>query len=177
MSIHVRLTDEDYIRFNQFALTRTKRGKRLMLPLRLMLPIMLALALLANWLNGETQWTYYVGLLALALPLCILWVIFIPAYLSWSLRRRIPKQRKLGKLPYSPESDITWDDDSFTETTENATNRVFLRDIEHFYLTPAYIYLFVDVQRAYIIPRFASHPEIDAFIDFLKTKVPCEALN
>ena len=177
MSIHVHLTDDDYIRFNQFYATRTKRGKRFLLPLRLMPPMVFTPLLLLDVLKGENGWTFYVIFAILALPGCIAWFFLAPAYLRWSIRRRIPRLKKTGKLPYTPDADFTWDEESFTETTENSTHRVPFGEIEHFYVMPDYAFIFVDAMRGYLIPRFASHPEIEEFIDFLKSHVPCEELN
>ena len=176
MSIHVHLTDDDYIRFNQFYATRTKRGKRFLLPLRV-LPFFMFALLLLQWTGEEHEWSFYVAYLILVLPIGILWVMFVPALFRWLIGRRIPREKKTGKLPYTADSEITWDNDSFTETTEHSTNRVRISEIEHFYLTPAYVFVFINTQQAYIIPRSLSQPEVDAFIAFLKARVPCEEWN
>lgn len=177
MSIHVHLTDEDYIRFNQFCILHSPQGRRVTLPVRLIFPFMCVVLPLIDWLLGEQTFYFFLAYQFLTAAPCVLWVIFSPRLLSLSARRNVRRLKKVGKLPYTADAEFTWDEDSFTETTENSTSRVPLGEIERFYLTRDYAYVFVDTMRGFIIPRFASHPEIEEFIAFLRSRVPCEEVN
>ncbi len=171
-TFNIRMTDDDYLKFNQFHMLRSPYGKKQLLTFRVLAAIMVLLVsacvLIANNFASEALFTVILFLIfLLIIELCA------PKMLASSLKHQIKALKKNGKPGYSPSSVIEFFDDSFTESTDTAKAELKYSSIERVsVIGHDAIYLHVNNIMAYILPAntFASNEEYNNFLNFIKTK-------
>ncbi|MBQ7386770.1 MAG: YcxB family protein [Clostridia bacterium] len=167
----VFLDDKDYYEYNKFHLLRSPYGRRYK---SLICFLFAAFALGAAALMVSTLGFVIEALIAV-IPMIVLSALLMLVYpylVILILKLHISVTKNSPKKNYSPKSTIEFYDESFAEETElNKTETKYFA-IERISVTEHAIYMHMNSMTAYILPTstFESDEELDAFIDFLKTK-------
>ena len=90
-----------------------------------------------------------------------------------SLKGQIKALKKKGKMAYTPESTMQFDDSVFIETTPTERAERSYSSLERVsILSGKVVYIHLNNVTAYIVPRdsFDSEEQYNAFLEFIKTK-------
>ena len=171
MKFHITLTEEDYIAFNLDAIRHYPNVKRAILVVRL-IPLFVSafVVLLMQALHASETVVAICGIVLAYIS--VVSFFRFPSMRERSVRRKIERAAKEGKLPYEPEKDIEFTDTEIITTTEKSMQRVAYGDIIRIVETPFRLYLYDSPYRAYILPVRCLGDEKDALLAFLKEKCP-----
>lgn len=168
----INLSEQDYIEFNKFQMTKSYYGKKQIKTFRMFIItiylISSVLLLLDGGFNSENLFSL--------IPLLILFVIFyfgIIPFFTLGIKSSLKLFKKSGKLAYSPKSVVEFYEDSFCETTEiNKTEQKYSSIERVSVLSGKMIYIHINHMMAYLIPIscFDSAEHYGEFMGFLKTK-------
>ncbi|MBQ7860768.1 MAG: YcxB family protein [Clostridia bacterium] len=171
-SFDVKLTDADYIRYNEFALKNSSVSKKTDVSNKILVSlIFIAFAINLVVTEGITP-TTVVGIILL----CACELIFLLGYKKWnsvftkSFTRMLVKGR--AKKPYTPESVLEFYDDFFKEIAPDNKSEVNYTAIDRIcVIMNQYAFIFIDGMRGYIVPFecFRDKEEENAFLAFLGT--------
>ena len=173
----IQLTDEEYFAINKFLMLQSRNGKKKMLIFRISLAVALCAIAFLSLLGGGFTAAAWRGII----PYFILLALFqagIRPFFLWIIKGNIRSLGKQGKMPYSPTSDMTFGEESFTETTPDNKTEVKYTAIDNVSAIPDQaIYIHINSLLHYIIPVsvFASRQEYEDFLSFLETK--CEKVE
>ena len=86
--------------------------------------------------------------------------------------KSIKKVKKEGRLPYSNEAILKFDDESIHELTPNTENKTKYSLIEKIAVTEKAIYIYFSSVQAYILPvsAFSEEMEKQKFLEFINLK-------
>lgn len=171
MKFHVTLTEEDYIAFNLDAMRHYPDAKKNMLIGRLTGLFLSAFVMLALLALRASDIVLLISGIILAYSSVVSFLRF-PSIRERSVRRKIERAAKEGKLPYEPEKDIEFTDTEIITTTEKSMRRVAYGDIIRIVETPCRLYLYDGLYQANILPLHCFGDEKDALLAFLKEKCP-----
>lgn len=174
-SFNVKLTDEDYLLFNEFTLKNSGMSKRGDLLSKILVSIIFLVSC-ANLLitDGITP-VSVVGVIIL----CLLGLIFLlcskkfNTVFTKAFTRFMLKGK--AKKPYTPESALEFYDDFFKEIApDNKTESNYTAIDKICVVMNSYIFIFIDSIRGYVIPftSFKDAEEEKAFLAFLGTLTP-----
>lgn len=166
------LDDEDYLEFNKYHLLNSPAGKRNIRILRMLLPAMLAIMLLVIAMQSNADWMELLGVMTFFFIVSVIWIVTAQKTMLRSMRKSIHKLKKDGKLPYSKQTAIRFEDDAFHETTEDTETKTAYRKLENIAVSDHAIYAYTSAMQAYIIPLrvFESDAQRTAFMQFLNAK-------
>ena len=171
---HVHLTDKDYVDFNIFWLTRSHYGKKQMLKYRLLIALFVSvIAFLSLW-GGNFTADAFIGIIPYFILLALFQLLLKP-FIVLTLKGSLKALKKHGKMGYSPDAEMEFSEDVFTETTpENKTEQKYFSIERISIMEDGLIYLHVSNVMAYILPVscFASPAQYDAFLRFITAKCP-----
>ena len=169
-SFNVKLTDEDYLLFNEFALKLSNMGKKADIISRILVSIIFLFAALNLVItNGINT----VSAVAVAV-FVVLWLIFMffskkSNVLFTKFFTRILIKGK-DKKPYTPDSVLEFYDDLFKEIAPDNKSEIKYTAIEKISVIKGqYVFVFIDSIRGYVIPFscFENEAEEKAFITFI----------
>ena len=171
-SFDVKLTDADYIRFNEFSLKNSSVGKKADICNKILVSIIfIAFAINLVVTEGITPATV-VGIVLL----CACELIFLLGYKKWNsvftkfFTRTLIKGT--AKKPYTPESVLEFYDDFFKEIAPDNKSEINYTAIDRIYVVMnQYVFIFIDSMRGYIIPfeSFKNKEEENTFLAFIGT--------
>lgn len=167
--VEYKISENDYLLFNEYHLLNSASGKRNLLGYRLILPMICLLSILlytvAKSLTGS-----YVAVLSIA---TILWLLFSKKLLVSGMKRNIKKLARDGKLPYSKEGVLIFDEDFINDINTTTESKTRYSCIEKCCITENAIYLYFSAMQAYIVPMSAFSTEEDKqeFIKFINSKI------
>lgn len=172
IKITFALTEEDYLSFNKYHLANTPSGRRLLSKTRLMGPIMSLFVLILFLILGARPSLLMAETVALTI-LSILMVVFSKQFLWFSTKRNIRKIKKDGKLPFSPQGELLFEEDAIHEITPDSECRTSYSRLERIGITDEALYLYFGAIQAYIIPFscLSDASEKDRILAFLHKKV------
>ncbi len=170
-SFNVRLTDEDYLLFNEFALKNSDMNKRADIITKALVSIIFILSALNIIITNGTGTVSVVAVIFLI----IMWLIFMlcskraNAVFTKFFTRMLIKGK--AKKPYTPDSVLEFCDGFFKEIAPDNKSEINYTAIDRIaVIKNRYVFLFLDQLRGYIIPFncFKSEEEENEFIGFLK---------
>jgi hypothetical protein len=168
----ISLNEDDYFQFNKFHLFQSPYGsKRSYRGVTLAGVIFLVIAFLLTLLKGFTT-----RAVVEAIPILLfsLLLFFYKPYLLFVLKAHIDRQKKKGKVAFSPKASMEFYEDHLVETTEeNRTEQKYVSVERISVVKERYVYLHTNNIMAYIIPMaaFASKEEYDSFLAFAKESI------
>ena len=174
-SFNVKLTDKDYLLFNEFALKNSGMSKRADALSKILVSIIFIVSC-ANLLitDGITPVTVVAVIILCLLGLIFLLcskkfnTVFTKTFTRFTLKGK-------AKKPYTPESTLEFYDDFFKEIApDNRTESNYTAIDKICVVMNSYVFIFIDSIRGYIVP-FASFKDADeekAFLAFLGTLTP-----
>ncbi|MGN0494202.1 MAG: YcxB family protein [Acutalibacteraceae bacterium] len=170
--LNIFLTDKDYYEINKFTITNLRYGKKLLLFMRILFAVMVffvpVTAFISDGITNETV----MNVIPSFILLLILELLLSP-FMNLSLKLSVSLLKKNGKMPYSQNSVMEFDEEHFTETTDtNKTEHPYAAIERICVVGEKYIYIFITSVSGYIIPShsFNSPKQRDEFLDFLKGK-------
>jgi hypothetical protein len=104
--------------------------------------------------------------------LSIFWVGYSKKMILKSMKKRIEKMKKEGRLPYSNEAILKFDDEGIYEITPDTENKTKYSLVEKIAETEKAIYIYVSSLQAYILPltAFSEETEKLRFLEFINLK-------
>ena len=170
---HVTLNDDDFCLFNEYVVSNDPAWAKSINGVRVMAVIVSAAFIGLVWMGAfhpaiKTIITIVVALLSVA------FVNSVKSGTLKSVRRNIDKQKEAGRLPYSKEATFFFEEDCVYETTPENETKSGYDIIEKVVETDRFVYVFVSVSSAHIIPvtAFADDAEKHSFLAFIESKHP-----
>lgn len=167
----VNLVDDDFILFNQYHLLNSPNGKKSLLYFKYIIPFICFIFVLIFFIAGAD--TQLVLIQAIVMTIfSIFWIGFSKKMILKSMKKNLIKMKKDGRLPYSNEATIKFDEASIYEITPNTENRTNYSLIEKIAVTEQAIYFYFSSVQAYIIPMtvFSGEIEKQKFLEFINLK-------
>jgi len=103
----------------------------------------------------------------------LLWIVYSKKIILKSVKISIKKIKKDGRLPYSNEAILKFDDECIYEITPNTENKTKYSLVEKITVTEKAIYIYFSSVQAYIVPVtvFSEEMEKLKFLEFINSKV------
>lgn len=171
-SFNVNLTDKDYFEYNKFIALKSPYNKKQLVTLRLIFPIFFILCIVLLFLNDEYSSKERLVSTIIYLILAIIAEICTPSILTFFLKQTLKSQKKTGKAGYSPNSQIEFYDDYFTETTSDGKTETKYSALERISVVDGYVYIHINGLMGYILPQsaFSSDGQYNNFLSFITAK-------
>ena len=169
MKYKIFLNDEDFVRFNIFYMNHTKAGKRSKNAIRWMLPMIFVLSILILVLADAEPGLIIAEVIAMTIG-SIIWIAITPKIAERGIRKNIRKLKADGKLSYSPESEIEFQELKFVEKSDRGETHVNYKNIENVYAEEDYLYIFISANQGFILPRQCLGADWDRVIAYLEVK-------
>ncbi len=168
----INLDDEDYLLFNQYHLLNSPSGKKSLMSFRFIIPFFCFMIIVIFCIAGSDFELILIEAIVLTI-LSILWIGFSKKKLLKSMNKRIIKMKKEGRLPYSNEAILKFDDEKIHEITPNTENITKYLLIEKIAVTEKAIYIYFSSIQAYTLPVTAFFDEMEKlkFLEFINMKV------
>lgn len=166
----VKLTEDDYLKFNQHSMLNSKVGKNSLLYIRILGPILFLAAIML--LVPRNFVSLIIGLI-LWVAISALWLIYSKKLILSNLKSTIKYMKKDGKLPYSEESRMVFGEEDVHEYCDDNETITKYPNFEKIYITETGIYMYFNAAYAFILPNscFKSSVEKDELVEFLKGKI------
>ncbi len=168
------LTEEDYIDFNVFHLSRSVYGKKHQRVLRILLAVIFAAAALINfWAEGISPVTVAYALLLGVLGLMM--TVFYGKFSGFLTKLSIGSLKKSGKMAFSPESRVGFTDEGILEITPEGRTEKRWETVERLCILEGKVwYLFTNNIAAFILPveQLRAQTDLAEFRKYLESKVP-----
>lgn len=171
-SFNIKLNDEDYLLFNEFALKNSDMNKKTDIITKILISLIFILSVLNLVLtNGLTPVT-----VVAAVFLIVMWLIFMlcskraNAVFTKFFTRMLIKGK--AKKPYTPDSVLEFYDGFFKEIAPDNKSEINYTAIEKIAVVEnRYVFLFLDQIRGYVVPFacFENEAQKKEFVDFLGT--------
>ena len=163
---NIKLTDEDYLKFNEFWNLKSHYGKSQMLKFRILVCVMILLSSgVRNLYTGFADDT--ITHLIVTVIVTAIVQLFLNRMMSAYLKSYMKSLKKKGKPGYSPGEN------TLTEITPTARAEQAYSAIERISIVgDGPIYLHLNNLGGYIVPAsaFSTAENRAAFIEFIKTK-------
>ena len=168
------LSEEDYLDFNIFHMTRTAYGKKHQRMLRVMVAAIFAAAILTNLLVEDVSPVYVAYAVILGI-LGLLMTVFYGKFSGFTMKLVIRNMKKTGKMPFSPESRLGFTDEGILEITPEGRLEKRWESMERLCIREGKVwYLFMNNTAAFILPVEQLRAQTDEaeFRKYLESKVP-----
>lgn len=171
-SFNVRLTDEDYLLFNEFALKNSGMSKKADIIINILVSLIFILSALNLVLTNGMNTVSAVAVIFLV----VMWLIFMlcskraNAVFTKFFTRMLIKGK--AKKPYTPDSVLEFYDGFFKEIAPDNKSEINYTALDKItVIKNRYVFLFLDGVRGYVVPFscFKSEAQEKEFIDFLST--------
>jgi len=174
----VTLDDNDYFEYNKHVFFNGPAGRNTLLLYRLLVPMLGAFAIFMFWITGADA-ILLIGEAVLFAILSVVFFLLAKPFAIKSIRSSIANHKKAGKLPYSKESTLLFEEDTFTSTTPEAITTLKYPIIERIVETEKAVYVMVGVLQAVIIPlkAFSDDAEKTKFIEFIQGKIAATSVG
>ena len=168
------LTEEDYIDFNVFHLSRSVYGKKLQRVVRVLLAVIFVAAALINfWAEGISPVTVLYALLLGVLGLMM--TAFYGKFSGFLTKLSIGSLKKSGKMAFSPESRVGFTDEGVLEITPDGRTEKRWESMERLCIREGKVwYLYMNNTAAFILPveQLCAQTDVEEFRRFLESRVP-----
>ena len=146
------LTEQDYIDFNVFHMTRSAYGKKHQRLLRILVAVLFTVAALINfWAEGISSVTVLYALLLGALGLAM--TVFHGKFTRIIMKLSLGNLKKSGKMAFSPESRLGFTDEGILEITPEGRTEKRWESMERLCILEGKVwYLFMNNTAAFILP-------------------------
>lgn len=168
----ITLDDDDYLLFNQYHLLNSPVGKRNLMTFKMIIPFICFMFVVVIFIvNPDFQLLLIEAILMTILS--ILWICYSKKIILKSMKKGLKKMKKEGRLPYSNEAIIKFDDESIHEISPNTESKTKYSLVEKIAVTEKAIYIYFSSVQAYILPvtAFSEDAEKQKFLEFINLKV------
>ena len=166
---NVRLTDEDYLLFNEFAAKHSPITKKTALMSKILVAVIFIIGAADIFISQGVNPVS----VAAALVFVVLFIILALAFDKINgiiIKLQVRAILKKDKKPYSPESVLEFYDDLFREIAPDNKSEMNYTAIDKIsVIRGRYIFIFIDSVRGYLLPFtcFDNGAEEKEFIAFL----------
>ncbi len=168
----VTLNDEDYLLFNQYHLLNSPSGKKYLTSVRFLIPFICFMVVVIFCIAGSDFGLILTEAILMAV-FSVLCIAYSKKVILKSMNKRILKMKKEGRLPYSNDAVLMFDDEKIHEITPDTENITKYSLMEKVAVTEKAIYIYFSSMQAYILPVsvFSTEMEKDKFLDFINGKI------
>ncbi|WP_024294466.1 YcxB family protein [Lacrimispora indolis] len=168
---NIFLDDNDYLLFNQYHLLNSPSGKKSLMSFRLIIPFLCFMVLVIFCIAGSDFELILIEAIMMTV-FSILWIGYSKKIILKSMNNRVIQMKKEGRLPYSNEAILKFDNEKIHEITPNTENVIKYSLIEKVAITEKAIYIYFSSVQAYILPVTAFSEEMEKlkFLEFIKEK-------
>ena len=170
--LKINLSEDDYLGFNNFHSFESTHGKKLIRKTRIFFILaMVFLAALAVLILGWTTFSIIYAILLLLFTL--LYMVFFKKVLARNIKVQIKRLKKIGKLPFDPESTLEFHEDRMVEITALQRTEQSYSIFERICVVKdRYVLLYKSSVSAYILPVLQIKEQLNQedFIEFLSKK-------
>ena len=148
------------------------KSKKQIIKFRITLVAIVAVISFLSLLGGNFSVDAFMGIIPY-LILLVLFQLLLNPYFTWVVKQNIKSLKKQGKMGYSPNAEIEFLENSFTEQTpENKTEQMYSSVERISIIKDKVIYIHVNNIMSYILPVscFGSKEKYDEFLAFIRTK-------
>ena len=165
------VTEDDYLAFNEYHLLHSAQGKKAVNMFRILTPILSLLAIVIFWVANVSQELLVAEIIALSL-VSIIMAFYSKKMLLKTIKNNLKRLKKDGKLPFSKETTIIFDEERIHEKSIEAESSILYTSIEKIGEGDQAIYIYFSALQAFILPyrSFESDEQKNEFLSFLNTK-------
>lgn len=167
----VTLNDEDYLQLNKYHFLNSINGKKTLLAYRFVPPVIFFMIVVILFvIDSDFELILFESIVMIIMS--ALWIAYSKKILFKNMKKEIERVKKEGKLPYSKDALLRFDDEGIHEITPNSENKSQYSLIEKIAVTENAIYIFISAVQAYILPvtTFSDEAEKLKFLDFIELK-------
>ncbi len=167
----ITLDDNDYLLFNQYHLFNSPIGKKTLMSFRFIVPLICFMFVVIFYIADSDPQLILIEAILMTI-ISILWIVYIKKIFLNTMKKSIKKMKKDGRLPYSNEAILKFDEESIHEITPNTENKTKYSLIEKIAVTEKAIYIYFSSLQAYILPvtAFSEEMEKQEFLEFINRK-------
>ena len=167
----ITLDDNDYLLFNHYHIFNSRSGKKSLIFYRFIIRYICLMIIFIFWIVGSDFELIIIEAILMAI-ISIWWIIYGKKSILKSINKRIIKVKKEGRLPYSNESILKFDEEKIHEITPNTENIMKYSLIEKIAVTEKAVYIYFGALQAYILPVKAFTDEMEKlkFLEFINSK-------
>ena len=170
--LNINLNEDDYLNFSIFHSFESTHGKKLIRKTRIFFILaMVSPVALVVLIGGWT--TFSVIYATLILLFTLLYMVFFKKISTHNMKVQIKRLKKIGKLPFDPESTLEFHEDKMVEITALQRTEQSYSIFERICVVKnRYILLYISSVSAYILPILQIKEQLnqDDFIEFLSRK-------
>lgn len=168
----ITLNDNDYLLFNQYHLLNSPTGKKTVVFFKFIIPFICLMFVVKFHIEKADFQLILIEAILMSI-ISIFWIGYYKKILLKSIKNYIKKIKKDGRLPYSNEAILKFDDESIYEITPNTENKTKYSLVEKIAVTEKAIYIYFSSVQAYIVPVTTFSEEIEKlkFLEFINSKV------
>ena len=171
LQLNYKLTDEDYIEFNEFhQLIHSEVGKRNLFFLKLIGPMISILAIVIFILARAEVMLIVIEVIALCI-FSIVWIAFTKKIMKRGIRKTILKMKETDGLPFAEETTLNFTEDQIIEITKGQEVKVDYKKVDDVCETEEAFYVYISSMEALIIPKRVLNQEMEIQLNqILKSK-------
>lgn len=168
MRIQVSVTEDDYISYNIYHYFHSKSTKSNILTGRLM-PFLISVLGAAILIKAGNRGALLYSEIAILALYSIVGFFYYPKTAEKAILKNISKLRKEGKLPYTQEAVLDFEENEIIETSEDSIKHIPYSSVLKVCKTEAHVYVMIGAMEAIIIPHQCLE-NVDAFLEFINNK-------
>ena len=160
LQLNYKLTDEDYIEFNEFhQLIHSEVGKRNLFFLKLAGPMISVLAIVIFILARAEKML----IITEVIVLCIFSIVCVAQakIMKRGIRKTILKMIETEGLPFAEEITLTFTEDQIIEITKGQEVKVDYQKVENVCETETAFYIYISSIEALIIPKRVLNQDME----------------
>lgn len=152
MTIEVNVTEEDYLKFNEYHVFHSKSGKRTILLMRILFPVIVVVLEFLAVLQSQDY--FYIVFESIFMVIAIaVWEIMMKKIMKSIVKSSIRNAKKDGKLPFHEEAQIEFMEDAIVERCGDNITTINKADIMKICEEENYYYVYFGAMQAIIIPK------------------------
>ena len=171
LQLNYKLTDEDYIEFNEFhQLIHSEIGKRNLFLLKLIGPMISILAIVIFILARAEIMLIVIEVIAL----CIFSIVCVAQdkkIMKRGIRRTILKMKETEGLPFAEETTLYFTEDQIIEITKGQEVKVDYQKVEDVCETETAFYIYISSIEALIIPKRVLDQDMEKKLRQILSKI------
>ena len=153
LQLNYKLTDEDYIEFNEFhQLIHSEIGKRNLFFLRLIGPMISILAMII-FILARAEVMLIIGEAIVLFIFSVVDILLAKKIMKRGIRKTILKMKEKEGLPFAEETTLNFTEDQIIEITKGQEVKVDYKKVEDVCETEKAFYVYMSSVQAIIIPK------------------------
>ncbi len=167
LEIEYELYDQDLTALTEHQLQEKEHYQKILRRHQITFPALLALLAFFVWFYyANTLGAIYIGLVA------VLWHYFSPILIKYSIRRRTLKlYSEADRTRLTGKYKLRLEPQCLVEIHGKEENRIPWRDILRLEETKRYVFVYLDVDQALIIPRKRVKGDLKKFIEIANRRI------